>query len=268
MFTFKFFKEGHVLKKNNLYKKWRFIRPALIAAFVVIAGITAVAASSSEADGEGGIVFSRDAGDPDDNGGNLKIKTGNDGNTNTSETSCSDGSLQQTTDAAEQGSTDTSQGTEYVNVQETFAVVYICGEVHNPGLYKCSPESRIADVVQMAGGLKPEADDTCVNMAAKVTDAQQIVIFKKGEQPQVSAAGSANASSSGSASSSQSGGLVNINTADETLLKTLPGIGEQKAKAIISYRQDGGSFSRIEDIMKVPGIKDGAFNKIRDMITV
>ena len=250
------------MKKNNLYKKWRFIRPALIAAFVVIAGITAVAASSSEADGEGGIVFSRDAGDPDDNGGNLKIKTGNDGNTNTSETSDPDGS------GSAQESTDTSQGTEYVNVQESFAVVYICGEVQNPGLYKCSPESRIADVVQMAGGLKPEADDTCVNMAAKVTDAQQIVIFKKGEQPQASAAASVNASSSGSTSSSQSGGLVNINTADETLLKTLPGIGEQKAKAIISYRQDGGSFSRIEDIMKVPGIKDGAFNKIRDMITV
>ena len=256
------------MKKKNLYKKWRFIRPALIAAFVVIAGITAVAASSSEADGEGGLVISRESGDTDKNSGDLKIKTGDDGNTTAFEASESDSSLEQTTGAAGQGSTDSSQGTEYVNVQETFAVVYICGEVQTPGLYKCSPESRVADVVQMAGGLKPEADDTCVNMAAKVTDAQQIIILKKGEQPRASTAGSLNASSSGSASSSQTGGLVNINTADETLLKTLPGIGEQKAKAIISYRQDGGSFSRIEDIMKVPGIKDGAFNKIRDMITV
>lgn len=261
------------MKKNNLYKKMRFIRPAIITAFVVIAGIAAVAASSSEADDEGGIVISSDAGNSDHRSNDLKLKTGDDGNSKGSETAGSDGSLQQPAGEEVHGSTDTSpgespQGTEYADVQETFAIVYICGEVQVPGIYKCSPENRIADVVQMAGGLGPEADDTCVNMAAKVTDAQQITILKKGELSRTVVNNSINASSSGSASSSQAGGLVNINTADEALLKTLPGIGEQKAKAIISYRMEGGSFNRIEDIMKVPGIKEGAFDKIREMITV
>ena len=63
-------------------------------------------------------------------------------------------------------------------------------------------------------------------------------------------------------------GLININTADAEVLKTLPGIGDSKANAIISYRQEHGFFTSIEDIMKINGIKEGVFNNIKDYITV
>ena len=243
------------MKKKNIYKKWCFIKPVIIAAFVAVAGIAAVAASSSGADGDGGIVIGDDTtrkegGSAPADGAVLSGHT---------DTSVKDVSVQKEISETEK----TDGATEH----EEEAVVYICGEVYDPGLYKCDENTRIADVVDMAGGLKPEADDACVNMAAKVTDSQQIVIFKKGESGGAAASVGSNTGSS-QAPPSSGGGLVNINTADETLLKSLPGIGEQKAKAIIGFRQDGGSFSRIEDIMKVPGIKDGVFNKIRDMITV
>ena len=67
---------------------------------------------------------------------------------------------------------------------------------------------------------------------------------------------------------STEGSKVNINTADETLLRTLPGVGESKAKSIIAYREKNGSFGKIEDIMNVEGIKEGLFRKIEDGITV
>ena len=239
------------MKNKNLYKKWRFIRPAIIAGFVAVAGIAAVVTSSAEADQSGDIVIIRDTENDRDS-----VGTGKNAETQPADTG----------KAAEDSLTTTGETT--VGPEENLPVVYICGEVQNPGLYKCSPESRIADVVELAGGLKPEADDTCVNMAARVTDAQQIVITKKGEAPAATAANGTAAGSNGGDTFTQGNGPVNINTADEAQLKTLPGIGEQKAKAIVSYRQEGGSFGCIEDIMKVPGIKDGAFAKIKNLITV
>ena len=61
---------------------------------------------------------------------------------------------------------------------------------------------------------------------------------------------------------------VNINTADKELLMTLPGVGESRAESILSYREENGSFSKEEDIMKVPGIKEGAYQKLKDKICV
>ena len=231
------------MKKKNLYIKGRIIKPFLIAGFVVIAGVAALISSgggeekSSEKSNE--LVISQDA-----------------------ETTVSKETPYEVSDSVHESVTDESKETESQR-----PVVYICGEVHTPGLYTCEPDARIADVVEMAGGLMPEADDTCVNMAAKVTDSQQIVIFKKGERAVAENADSGTSSVTGSGNA-QSSGMVNINTADEAALKTLPGIGEQKAKAIISYRQNGGTFSKPEDIMNVSGIKDGAYNKIKDLITV
>ena len=61
---------------------------------------------------------------------------------------------------------------------------------------------------------------------------------------------------------------INLNTADEALLCTLPGIGASKAKSIIAYREEYGNFEKPEDIMNIPGIKDAAYAKIKEMITV
>jgi len=138
-------------------------------------------------------------------------------------------------------------------------IVHICGAVVNPGVYELPPGSRIVDAVDKAGGLSEDADESYVNLAAVPNDGEQIfiptieesVIMKKTRQE-----------------TGVSSGKVNINTADKALLCTLPGIGDTRAADIIAYRQEHGNFSTIEDIMQVSGIKEGSFQKIKEMIVV
>lgn len=138
-------------------------------------------------------------------------------------------------------------------------VVHVCGAVVNPGVYELPAGSRMADAVDMAGGLCQDADDSYVNLAGVPADGEQVYIPTKEEsvvlrqEPQQTGAFS---------------GKVNINTADKALLCTLPGIGDTRAAGIIAYRQEHGSFSAIEEIMQVSGIKESSFQKIKEQITV
>ena len=142
---------------------------------------------------------------------------------------------------------------------------YICGEVRSPGVYKVGSGARISELVDKAGGMTEDADLTSINLAREVTDGEQIIIGSvKGGQV---VSGSEPGSTSGTGDTS-TGKLININTADKTALMTLPGIGEVRAEAIISYRDSNGLFKKKEDIKKVSGIKDGSYDKIKDLITV
>ena len=132
--------------------------------------------------------------------------------------------------------------------------VQISGAVNNPGVYELDGDARIFQVVLMAGGLREDADDSSLNQAGKVTDGQMIVVLTKEE-------------ALAAAMNSSSDGKVDINTADEATLMTLPGIGEAKAKAIIKYRESN-SFTSKEDIKNISGIKDGVYSKIEDLIKV
>lgn len=132
--------------------------------------------------------------------------------------------------------------------------VHICGEVMVPGVYEMTLESRIYDVLMAAGGFTEEADEQQVNLAAVVSDGMQIYIPAEGERV--------------TREDGSQEGLVNINTASVAELCTLPGIGESKAEAIIVYREANGGFQSKEDIMKVSGIKQSAYAKIKDKITV
>lgn len=161
-------------------------------------------------------------------------------------------------------------------------VVHICGAVAAPGVYELPAGSRIIDAVEAGGGFLPEADEACCNLAEEIQDGCQIYIATKQEscadgQPEKKAgiqmpSNSSTQTADGNAPDSSTpvsdSGLVNLNTADVTLLMTLPGIGESRAKAIISYREQHGAFGKIEDIMKISGIKQAAFSKIKDKITV
>ncbi|MCR5254602.1 MAG: helix-hairpin-helix domain-containing protein [Acetatifactor sp.] len=136
--------------------------------------------------------------------------------------------------------------------------VYVCGEVNEPGVY-CLPEnSRVCDALDMAGGMTEEADETSVNLAGFLNDGEMLFFPKKGE--------------SGAAANSQSGSdadaLININTGSVNDLMSLPGIGESRAKDIIAYREQNGYFLDTKDIMKVSGIKESVYNKIKDHIKV
>ena len=139
---------------------------------------------------------------------------------------------------------------------------YICGEVRSPGVYNVGSGARISELVDKAGGMTEDADLTSINLAREVTDGEQIII---GSVKVVSGAEQGSAPGGGDTSA---GKLVNINTADKAALMTLPGIGETRADAIISYRDSNGLFKKKEDIKKVSGIKDGSYNKIKDLITV
>ena len=142
--------------------------------------------------------------------------------------------------------------------------VYICGAVKKPGVYKFNAASRVCDAVNAAGGFKKNADTISINQAEYLKDGEQITIpVKTNVKP-----GSSGDGKSDSNNSKASSNLVNINQADENELMTLPGVGESKAASIIEYRNKNGNFTKIEDIMKITGIKEGVFNKIKDKITI
>lgn len=142
---------------------------------------------------------------------------------------------------------------------------YICGEVRSPGVYKVVSGARISDLVDKAGGMTEDADLTSVNLAREVTDGEQIIIGSVKGGQLVSGGDTGDLSGNNDIST---GKLININTADKTALMTLPGIGEVRAEAIISYRESSGLFKKKEDIKKVSGIKDSSYDKIKDLITV
>ena len=149
--------------------------------------------------------------------------------------------------------------------------VYVCGAVASPGVYVLPEGSRVYEAVEMAGGLLESADPKALNQARPLADGEQITVLtveevQNGETAEQGAGGSV---SGGDGTLAGSGdGKVNINTADEDELMTLSGIGESRAKAIIAYREENGKFESIEDIMKIDGIKEKMFEKIRDSITV
>lgn len=154
--------------------------------------------------------------------------------------------------------------------EETQICAYICGAVCNPGVYELEPDSRVFQLVGMAGGLTAEADEKGVNLAEVVADGQMIWIPTREESMAGQTAPAASSSgitpgSSGEGSDSQ---MININTASASELTALNGIGETKAEAIITYREEHGAFGTIDEIMQVDGIGQGTFDKIKDNITV
>ncbi|BCJ95642.1 hypothetical protein acsn021_32110 [Anaerocolumna cellulosilytica] len=140
--------------------------------------------------------------------------------------------------------------------------VHLCGEVKNPDVYQVEKGTRLFDIIKLAGGLTEEAAGEYVNQAAVLTDGQQVYIPSRAEVKDKSLYMNSQVASEKDTSK------VNINTADINELMTLPGIGEAKAESILNYRQEHGDFKAIEDIKNISGIKDSAFNKIKDKIIV
>lgn len=153
------------------------------------------------------------------------------------------------------------------NSEKSGVYVYICGEVINPGVYELSGDSRIYEAVDAAGGFTENAARECVNLASKVSDGMQITIYNREEAASLQADSASVGGNAGKSGTSGSG-LVNLNTATKEELMTLKGIGESKAEDIIRYREKSGGFKKIEDIMKISGIKEAGFQKIKDNITV
>lgn len=142
--------------------------------------------------------------------------------------------------------------------------VYVCGHVFSPGVYKLSTGSRIYDAIDLAGGITDDGRPEALDQAKPVSDGQTIYVPGLDEEW----TGVNSLEREESAFSPNDEGTVNINSASKEVLMTLPGIGESKADDIIRYREETGGFKSIEDIMKIQGIKEGVYNKIKDRISI
>ena len=153
------------------------------------------------------------------------------------------------------------------NSKESLIYVYVCGAVQNAGVYTLPEGSRICDVFEIAGGLTKDAAADYWNQAKVLTDGEMIYVptLEEAEEREASF-GAGNVSSQNTNDSNQN--KININTASKEQLMTIPGIGEAKAAAILSYRQMNGGFSSIDEVKKVEGIKDGVYAKMKEYIMI
>ena len=138
--------------------------------------------------------------------------------------------------------------------------VHVVGEVRHPGVYRLPGGSRAADAVAAAGGLLGPADQTAVNLARVVADGEQIAVPREGE------AGSAGAAMGGAAGAARPG-KIDLNTAGEAQLDTLPGVGPATAAKIVSDRAENGPFRTVDDLLRVPGIGPSKFDSLKDLVT-
>ena len=172
----------------------------------------------------------------------------------------------------ETNQTITSGNTIEEKEKDKVIVVHVTGEVKKPGIVKVREGDRIEDVIEMAGGLTEQADISCVNLAYVVVDGMKIRIpaiedeeLSK-EEIITEDAGKNIIISEKSLNSTNIS--ININTATQTELEGLPGIGASIAGRIVEYRNQKGKFKTIEDIKNVTGIGENKFEQIKDFIKV
>ena len=137
-------------------------------------------------------------------------------------------------------------------------MVHVDGAVVNPGVYKLKSDSRINDVIVAAGGLSAEADQTKINLAAKINDGQKIHVPAVGELVGQSVSGSVSQVAGDSVNQS-----ININTASESELDKLPGVGPVTAQKIIASRP----YSAPEELLVKKAVNNSTYEKIKDLIT-
>lgn len=144
--------------------------------------------------------------------------------------------------------------------EDTVIMVHISGQVYYPGLIELESDSRVKDAVDLAGGLKKEADIDKINLAKKLEDEEKIYVPKKGEDIDIEISSISNSTTSDNSK-------ININTCTKDELMSLPGVGEVTASKIIDYRS-ANKFKSIEDIMNVSGIGTKKYEDLKDLIIV
>lgn len=139
-------------------------------------------------------------------------------------------------------------------VSQQVLYVHIVGEVLSPGMYQLPLGARLVDAVFAAGGLTESADNSSINLARELSDGEQVIVYKIGEQ--------------GGQEGATPGGLVSINRADDKQLEQLPGIGPALAARIVAWREANGGFKSKNDLLKVSGIGESILAGFVDLITL
>ena len=148
--------------------------------------------------------------------------------------------------------TDDTQISEENGIQTEKCFVYICGAVNTPGVYEVTQNARLYEVIEADGGL------TMVRILTQ-EEAAKDGLEEAGERTETGVDGE---------TAQDSDGRIDLNLATAAELMTLSGIGQTKADSIIRYREKNGSFSSVEEIKQVEGIKEGVYNRIKDHIKV
>jgi competence protein ComEA len=146
-------------------------------------------------------------------------------------------------------------------------VVHVAGAVAVPGVQRLPTGARVVDAVDAAGGALPDADLARINLAAPLTDGQQIYVLRQGEVPPLVPAGPAGGAA-GTPGTAAGGELVDINRATADQLDELPGVGPATAEAIISHRDQNGPFASVDELIDVRGIGESKLDQLRDLVTV
>lgn len=163
--------------------------------------------------------------------------------------------------------------------ERTMIKVHVCGEVNVEGVIELEENSRVSDAIEKAGGLKENANMEDINLASVLEDGMKVYIPSIDDKNNIKESIGNNVENSliksennvknkNNISNSSKSKKININTATQSELETLPGIGGVTAQKIINYRKENGKFKTIEDIKKVSGIGETKFNKLKDLIDV
>jgi competence protein ComEA len=142
------------------------------------------------------------------------------------------------------------------STQDSALIIDVAGKVSHPGVFELKPGDRVMDAIQAAGGLAAGANTESINLAALLNDGEKILVPASTESAVESPA------------ATNAGRTLNLNTATADELDLIPGIGEQKAQAIIQYRSDYGNFSSVDDLIYVPGIGQSLLDTLRNYVTV
>ncbi|WP_233274162.1 helix-hairpin-helix domain-containing protein [Enterococcus faecium] len=143
----------------------------------------------------------------------------------------------------------------------------IKGSVKEPGIYSFSSEERVYDVLKRAGGLLEEADSDRINFSAKIEDQQVLYIPAVGEEPPEHLNQSASPEGKQSTADTEPS-KININTASPSELQQIPGIGSVKAQEINRFREENGSFQKVEDLQEISGIGEKTVEKLKNFVTI
>lgn len=166
---------------------------------------------------------------------------------------------------------DVGEPSESVTVPTTTppeVVVHVIGAVREPGVVSVAPGSRVQDAVEAAGGLRDDADLTRLNLARPAVDGERLWVPVPGEEPPPELPAPQSVApptmpSAGASDGAAGDGPVDLNTADQAELETLPGVGPVTAERILQWRAEHGSFTAVEELMEVSGIGERTLEQLR-----
>lgn len=141
----------------------------------------------------------------------------------------------------------------------TVILVDVAGWIRRPGVYEFAEGARVIDAIEAAGGARPGAVLSSLNLAAPLVDGTQVLVPKESQSAPTTETGTGTSGATG---------LINVNSATNAELETLPGIGEVIAQAIVDHRTENGPFTSVEQLVDVSGIGDATLENIRELVTV